>query len=130
MKLSNHVGTVRALLLAALLPLAGCASGPNANPRDPLEPMNRQVMKFNEGVDAVVLKPTATLYREKVPPLVRTGVSNFFGNLGDAWSAVNSALQLKVHNALENWMRFSFNTVFGLGGIVDVASEMNLERHR
>jgi phospholipid-binding lipoprotein MlaA len=121
---------LRALLLAALLPLAGCATGPNANPRDPFEPFNRNVSKFNEGVDAVVLKPGATLYRENVPPLVRTGVSNFFGNLGDAWSAVNSALQLKVQNAAENWMRFSVNTVFGLGGILDIASEMNIERHR
>ncbi len=86
--------------------------------------------QFNEGVDAVVLKPGATLYRENVPPLVRTGVSNFFGNLGDAWSAVNSALQLKVQDAAENAMRFSVNTFFGLGGILDIASEMNIERHR
>jgi phospholipid-binding lipoprotein MlaA len=119
-----------ALALASLLALAGCASGPNANPRDPFEPYNRQVTRLNENVDAIVLKPTATLYREKVPALVRTGVSNFFGNLGDAWSAVNSALQLKPRNAAENWMRFSVNTVFGLGGILDIASEMNIERHR
>jgi phospholipid-binding lipoprotein MlaA len=120
----------RAMLVAALLPLAGCATGPNANPRDPLEPFNRQVSEFNENVDAVVLKPSATFYREKVPPLVRTGVSNFFGNLGDAWSAVNSALQLKLGNAAENWMRFSFNTVFGFAGVLDIASELNIERHR
>ncbi|MGZ5269127.1 MAG: MlaA family lipoprotein [Ramlibacter sp.] len=112
----------------ALLALAGCAAGPN--PHDPLEPFNREVTKFNEGVDSVVLKPTATLYREKVPPLMRTGVSNFFGNLGDAWSSVNSLLQFKLQNAAEDWMRFSFNTVFGLGGVLDIASEMNIERHR
>ena len=63
-------------------------------------------MQFNEGVDAVVLKPVATVYREDVPPLVRTGVSNFFGNLGDVWSFVNSVLQLKFQNAAENFMRF------------------------
>lgn len=116
--------------LVLLLALQGCASGPRANPQDPFEPFNREVSRFNEGVDAVVLKPGATLYREHVPPLVRTGVSNFFGNLGDAWSAVNSALQLKVGNAAENAMRFSVNTFFGLGGILDLASEMNIERHR
>jgi phospholipid-binding lipoprotein MlaA len=110
--------------------LAGCATGPNANPRDPLEPFNRGMSEFNEGLDAVVLKPSATFYREKVPAMVRTGVSNFFGNLGDAWSAVNSALQFKLQNAGENWLRFSFNTVFGLGGILDIASELNIERHR
>ncbi|HYD77868.1 VacJ family lipoprotein [Ramlibacter sp.] len=116
--------------LVVLLALSGCASGPRANPQDPFEPFNREVSRFNEGVDAVVLKPGATLYREHVPPLVRTGVSNFFGNLVDAWSAVNSALQLKVRDAAENAMRFSVNTFFGLGGILDLASEMNIERHR
>jgi phospholipid-binding lipoprotein MlaA len=119
-----------ALLGAALLLLGGCASGPNANPRDPFEPVNRQVSIFNENVDAVVLKPSATFYREKVPALARTGVSNFFGNIGDAWSAVNSLLQFKLQYAAENWMRFSFNTVFGFAGVLDIASEMNIDRHR
>ena len=44
-------------------------------------------MQFNDGVDAVALKPLATAYREGLPPLVRTGVSNFFGNLADPWSS-------------------------------------------
>ncbi|HEY1226766.1 MAG TPA: VacJ family lipoprotein [Ramlibacter sp.] len=123
---------LRQLLLAvaacATLALAGCAVGPN--PRDPLEPFNRGVSQFNEKVDAVVLKPSATFYREKVPPMARTGVSNFFSNLGDAWSGINSLLQLKIQNGAENLMRFSVNTFFGLGGILDPASEMNIERHR
>jgi phospholipid-binding lipoprotein MlaA len=117
-------------LAAALLALAGCASGPNANPRDPLEPFNRKVLEFNEGVDAVVLKPVATAYRQGVPPLVRTGVNNFFGNLGDGWNFVNSVLQLKFQNAAENWMRLNVNTFFGLGGILDIASDLNIERHK
>jgi phospholipid-binding lipoprotein MlaA len=54
----------------------------------------------------VLLKPVATLYRETVPPLLRTGVSNFFGNLSDAWSAVNNLLQFKVQYAAESLMRF------------------------
>ena len=118
-----------ALPAAVALLLLGCA-GFNTNPRDPLEPMNRHVTVFNEGVDAMVLKPAATTYRQAVPPLVRTGVSNFFGNLSDAWSFVNSALQFKFQNAAENFMRLNVNTVFGLGGILDIASEMNIERHR
>lgn len=113
------------LLLAAL---AGCAAGPN--PRDPLEPFNRKMMQFNEGVDAVALKPTATLYREAVPPLVRTGVSNFFGNLSDAWSFVNSLLQFRLQDAADNFARVQLNTFVGIGGIFDVASEFNVDRHR
>lgn len=120
---------LRALGLAALVvSLAGCATGPDR--RDPFEPFNRKVMSFNEDVDELALKPVATVYKNNVPPLVRTGVSNFFGNLGDAWSAVNALLQLKPHHAAENWMRFSLNTVFGFGGVLDIASEAGIERHR
>ncbi len=121
---------IRLLAVATLAALTACASGPRANPRDPLEPMNREVTKFNEGVDAVVLKPAATLYKDHVPALVRTGVANFFGNLSDVWSMANSLLQLKIQNAAENFMRVNVNTLFGLGGIIDVASELNIERHR
>jgi len=117
-----------ALMAASLLALAGCAAGPLA--RDPFEPVNRQVMRFNEGVDSVAFKPLATIYKEKVPPLIRTGVSNFFGNISDAWSFVNSLLQGKLQNAEENLARVHLNTMFGLGGIFDIASEFNIERHR
>lgn len=123
-------GALWAVVTGLLLALSGCASGPHANPRDPLEPFNRKVMEFNEGVDSVLLKPVATAYRRGVPYLVRTGVSNFFGNLGDGWSFVNSVLQFKFQNAAENWMRLNVNTFFGLGGILDIASEMNIERHK
>jgi phospholipid-binding lipoprotein MlaA len=98
--------------------------------RDPFERWNRGVSEFNDNIDSVVLKPVAVAYREVTPPTVRTGVSNFFGNLGDFWSFVNSALQFKWQNAAENLMRVNVNTFFGLGGILDVASEMNIDRHR
>lgn len=125
------VGRIRRLALAAvaLLALAGCATGP-VNPRDPFEAFNRKSLQFNEGVDAMVLKPVATVYREHVPPIVRTGVSNFFGNLSDGWSFVNSVLQFKFQNAAENFMRLNVNTFFGLGGLLDIASDLNIERHR
>jgi phospholipid-binding lipoprotein MlaA len=116
------------LLAAAAIALGGCAAGPN--PRDPMEPFNRKVSEFNEGVDAVVLKPTAIVYRRVTPALVRTGVSNFFGNIRDFWSFVNSALQFKLQDATESLARFQVNTMFGLGGIIDVASELNIERHK
>ena len=121
---------VFACVAGLLLALGGCATGPNASARDPFEPLNRNVMKFNEGVDAIVLKPAATIYKETLPPLVRTGVSNFFGNLSDMWSFVNSLLQLKIQDAADNFGRVQLNTFFGLGGIFDIASEFNIDRHR
>ncbi|GAB3657255.1 MlaA family lipoprotein [Ramlibacter alkalitolerans] len=124
--------SVRGLLLAStILALAGCATtGEARNPRDPWEPFNRHAYNFNEGLDRVLLKPVATFYRDKVPPLMRTGVSNFFGNLSDGWSAVNSLLQGRLPDFEENLARFHVNTMFGVLGIFDVASELNIERHR
>ncbi|HSW19376.1 MAG TPA: VacJ family lipoprotein [Ramlibacter sp.] len=123
----------RRLLMAGslalpLLGMVGCATGPDR--RDPFEPFNRKVASFNDAADSIVLKPVAIGYRNAVPALARTGVSNFFNNLSDGWSMVNSLLQLKIHNAAENWMRVSFNTVFGFAGVLDIASEMGIERHR
>lgn len=117
------------LLLGALV-LAGCATGPHANPKDPIEPFNRGVQRFNDGVDEALLKPVATVYRDVTPDLVRTGVSNFFSNLGDVWSSINAALQLRPREASENFLRVGVNTAFGLGGVLDVASEMGIERTR
>lgn len=114
-------------LLALTAALVGCASGP---PHDPLEPFNRGMTEFNDSVDAVVLKPVATVYQNVAPPLVRTGVSNFFANIGDAWSFVNNALQLRPEGTLNSAVRFTVNTFFGLGGLLDIAGEMGVDRHK
>ncbi|WP_394788998.1 VacJ family lipoprotein [Rhodoferax sp.] len=110
--------------------LTGCATGPQANPRDPLEPMNRKIAGFNDAVDNAVVKPVATAYTNVTPVLVRKGVTNFFSNLGEVWNTANNALQFKGQATVESWMRFSINTVFGLGGIFDLATDMGLERHK
>ena len=118
----------RALALLVLTgALSGCASGP---PHDPLEPYNRGMTEFNESVDAVVLKPVATTYQHVTPALVRTGVSNFFANIGDAWSFVNNALQLRAEGSLNSAVRFTVNTFFGLGGLLDIAGEMGVDRYK
>ena len=121
---------VQRLLLVALLglTLAGCAVGPDK--RDPFENFNRGVMRFNDEVDTAVLKPVATAYQETLPSPARKAVSNVFSNLGDVWSTANSLMQLKIPQAAEGLMRVSINTVFGLYGVLDIASEMGLERHR
>ncbi|MDP2164941.1 MAG: VacJ family lipoprotein [Hydrogenophaga sp.] len=123
--LSRGMGAVVLVTL-----VAGCATGPDANPQDPLEPFNRNMSEFNESVDAMVLKPVATVYRDVTPDLVRTGVSNFFANLGDVWSFINATLQLRPREASENFLRFGVNTAFGMGGVLDIASEMGIERTR
>jgi phospholipid-binding lipoprotein MlaA len=115
--------------------LGGCASvpAPGTPPSpsaaiDPWESWNRKVFAFNDAIDGAVLKPVATAWRDAVPSLVRQGVSNFFGNIGDVWSAANQFLQGKLANGLDMGMRVASNTLFGLGGLLDPATEMGLVR--
>jgi phospholipid-binding lipoprotein MlaA len=113
-----------------VLGLTACATGPDAHPKDPLEPWNRGVYRFNDVLDTNVVKPVAETYQEVTPDPVRKGVSNFFGNIRDVWSSVNAALQLRPQEAVENLFRVGVNTTLGLGGVLDVASEMGIPRTR
>ncbi len=117
-------------LLASLMALQGCATVKTADARDPWESMNRSVYQFNDLVDTVAIKPAAELYVKVLPGFLRKGVSNFLGNLGDVWSMANSALQLKGQATAETFMRINVNTFLGLGGLLDVATEMRLEKRK
>jgi phospholipid-binding lipoprotein MlaA len=118
-----------AAVLAAAVLSTGCATGPNANPKDPLEPMNRSISRFNDSLDENVLKPVATGYKDVTPDLVQQGVRNVFNNLSDIWSTVNNGLQLKGRDTAESLMRSVVNSVFGIYGIFDVATPIGLQRH-
>jgi len=117
-----------AAFAALLVATTGTAQAQNAN--DPFEGWNRAVFNFNEGLDAAVLKPVATGYKTVVPELVRSGVSNVFGNIGDGWSAINQLLQGKPIAAAQMTMRVATNTLFGIAGLFDVASDLGIERQQ
>lgn len=119
---------LRCVAAVMVVGLTACATGPDAHPQDPLEPTNRQIMKFNDALDKAAIKPVAEVYRDYTPQLVQTGVGNFFGNFRDLWSAVNAGLQLRPQEATENFLRVTFNTLLGLGGLLDVATEMGIPR--
>jgi phospholipid-binding lipoprotein MlaA len=97
--------------------------------RDQFERWNRAMFSFNSGLDERILKPTAQAYVRVVPQPVRAGTTSFFSNLGDGWSGINSLLQGKVRDAGDNLARFGLNSTFGLFGLIDIASEANIERH-
>jgi phospholipid-binding lipoprotein MlaA len=115
-------------VLALAAAMSGCAT--NGNPQDPFEGFNRAMFTFNDALDQAVLKPVATVYREATPSFVQTGIGNFFGNIGDIWTAVNNLLQGKLANGVSDIMRVTLNTTFGLGGLIDIGSDAGLQKHK
>lgn len=117
------------LLLAVFL--AGCASAPNHSDDsdDPWESWNRKTQRFNDQVDAYILKPMANGYLSITSEPVDRGVSNFFSNIDDIGVMINNLLQFKLLHAGMDMGRFLVNTTAGVVGIFDVASMVNLPKH-
>jgi phospholipid-binding lipoprotein MlaA len=120
---------VRLLPALLALSLCGCASFGGEDTRDPFEGFNRGVYRVNDELDRYVARPVATGYRKVVPGEIRDRVRNFFGNIGDVFIGVNNVLQGKFADGFNDWVRFAFNTSFGLLGIHDIATDMGYEKH-
>lgn len=122
---SRFKETLLVLTLSALL--SGCAT--SGNPKDPIEGFNRAMFAFNEGLDTVLIKPVAQGYDAVLPAPVRTGVTNFFGNIADLFIGVNNLLQGKPDQAFSDLGRVVINSTIGILGLFDVATEAGLEKH-
>lgn len=123
--LARFKATVFVLVLSGLL--GGCAT--SGNPKDPIEGFNRAMFAFNEGLDTVLIKPVAQGYDTVLPTPVRTGVTNFFGNIADLFIGVNNLLQGKADQAVSDLGRVVINSTIGILGLFDVATEAGLEKH-
>jgi phospholipid-binding lipoprotein MlaA len=118
---------VRAVAAAALATLvAGCALGPTKS--DPFETWNRAMYAIHEPIDDNIVRPFAQAYVDYVPRVVRLAVSNVFNNIDDLFSAINSGLQGKLDKMGNDLGRVMINTGFGLGGLIDIASDAGIER--
>lgn len=115
--------------IAALVLAFGVTGVAQAQVYDPLEPVNRVIFSINDTLDRAIVRPVAQVYVDVVPRLVRNGVSNVFGNISDAFSAVNNLLQGKREALGTDLGRVLVNSTFGIGGIFDIASEGNIEKH-
>lgn len=96
---------------------------------DPWEGLNRRIYAFNAVADRWVLLPVVDAYTEVVPWPFRDRISDFFANIGSLITFANQALQLEFEGAFETAMRFGANSLLGLFGLVDIASEMGLPKH-
>lgn len=124
-KVKHLKSLLAAMAMAGLL--GGCAT--SGNPKDPIEGFNRAMFAFNEGLDTVLIKPVAQGYDAVLPTPVRTGVTNFFGNIADLFIGVNNLLQGKPDQAVSDIGRVLINSTVGILGIFDVATEAGLEKH-
>ncbi len=119
------------LTIATLMMLStGCATLAPGDDRDPIEGFNRAIFKFNEKADNAVFKPVAKGYQAIVPGSVDKGISNIFGNIEDIVTMFNSLLQLKIRQGSLDAARVMVNSTAGLLGLIDVASDMGLLKHR
>ncbi|KIG08332.1 MlaA family lipoprotein [Caballeronia concitans] len=123
------MGLRRVLVSAAVVTLAGCATVTTPTKGDPFESYNRTMFTINDKVDQVALKPVAKAYVWAVPEPVRNSVTNFFSNIGDVYIAANNLLQLKIADGVSDIMRVTINTLFGVGGLFDVATVAKLPKH-
>lgn len=108
--------------------LAGC-SATGTNPQDPYEGYNRKVFKFNRGVDKVVYRPIAQVYSTLIPKFIRIGISNVLSNVAEVPRIGNDVLQANPRWAASDLGRLALNSTLGLAGLVDVASNMGLQKH-
>lgn len=95
---------------------------------DPFEGVNRSIFEFNTALDKNIFEPVAKGYTKHTPEIMQTGVNNFFANLKEVPTFANQILQLKFTNSMDTLMRFIFNSSIGLGGVVDVATEMGFKK--
>ncbi len=129
----HFISNTRSILLILLLVTTGCATTSNLsgdfNPDDPYEESNRKVFEFNNKLDKLFLRPVTDFYDKATPEFAQTSITNFFANLDDIRISINNLLQGNVVESMSDITRFFINSIFGLGGFFDVASEMGLEKH-
>ncbi len=124
------------ILLAGAVALGACATPPSdpaaraefEKTNDPLEPLNREILDFNLFVDRVALKPVAQGYVAVVPQAGRDAVRHFLDNLGEPMVFANNILQGQFERAGDTFARFMLNSMAGLGGVMDLASQNGLEK--
>ncbi|VAW97474.1 Outer-membrane-phospholipid-binding lipoprotein MlaA [hydrothermal vent metagenome] len=108
---------------------SSCATVSAPDERDPWESMNRSIYSFNDGFDRAIGRPVAEAYQFILPDVVETGISNFFSNLNDVVVIVNDLLQFKFLQAASDFTRLLINSTFGLLGIFDIATQMEVPKH-
>jgi phospholipid-binding lipoprotein MlaA len=113
-------------VLAAVAGLALLADTAAAANPDPWQNVNRKIFWFNEQVDIYALAPVARGWRWITPSFARTGIRNFMATLRMPIVLGNDLLQLKAADAAFDGLRVVYNVSFGIAGLIDVASQVDI----
>lgn len=96
---------------------------------DPFEKFNRAVFEFNLTLDHTLIRPVTKLYTKTVPSWGRERVHSFVNNLSTPLTILNNGVQGKGVEAQKSFWRFFVNTIFGIGGLFDVATKFGLHNN-
>ena len=96
--------------------------------KDCSEGFNRASFAFNQGLDKVIVKPVASLYRS-LPIPIKSGTSNALDNISNLITIPNNILQGDFKKAGVNTGRFVINTTIGVLGLIDVAEYMGFTKY-
>jgi len=145
---------LRGALLVSVLSLGACSSGPATQPQnvtepvfsaervlpkdvdahdatavyDPWEGMNRRIYNFNYHFDRTIFLPAVRGYRWVTPDIAEKGIHNFFNNIRDMLTFMNSVLQLSPAKSAQSLGRVVVNSTVGVLGLFDVATGMGIPR--
>lgn len=98
---------------------------------DPLSGYNRIMTTFNDKTFIYVLNPISKGYAYVTAEPIRKGIGNFFENIMFPVRFSNNLLQLKFQNSAEELGRFLINSLWGLGGFLDSATdELHMKAHK
>jgi phospholipid-binding lipoprotein MlaA len=100
------------------------------NVNDPIEPLNRFFFSINEILQKVVLRPATEIYRIFIPPPVREAIGNMIDNLRTPVILANDILQGEGERAWITAQRFLVNSTIGVAGVMDVADELGIPKHK
>lgn len=95
---------------------------------DPWEGFNRRMFAVHDGIDRVVLRPLAVGYGAVMPEQAQGWIRNAFDNLKGPVRFANDLLQGDFEAARTTAERFVFNSVIGVAGLFDPATDLGLER--
>ena len=100
----------------------------NGEVKDCFEKLNRGIFAFNQAIDGIIFEPLAKGYRH-LPSPMRTGTSNFVGNLSTLLTIPNNVLQGDLSIAGKNTLRFVVNSTVGILGLFDPAAAIGLNSY-